>query len=60
MTRETSDMLRQRIAIYRRYLSEGVDGDLARSYLNEIMKAEAELRDLEGQERKARADRSTM
>jgi len=60
MTSETPNMLRQRIAIYRRYLSEGVDGDLARSYLNEIMKAEAELRDREGQERKPPADRSTM
>jgi hypothetical protein len=51
MTRETPDMLRHRIAIYRRYLSEGVDGELARSYLNEIMKAEVALRDLESHER---------
>jgi len=38
-----TDKLRQRIALYRRYLREGVDGDLSAVYLEEITKAEAEL-----------------
>jgi hypothetical protein len=30
---ERIELLRARIAVYRRYLSEGADGDLARTYL---------------------------
>jgi hypothetical protein len=44
---ERADLLRQRIALYRRYLAEGVDGELARRYLREIVEAEAELADIE-------------
>lgn len=47
-------MLRRRIALYRRYLSEGVDAELARIYLHEIAVAEAELarHEKQGDERK--------
>jgi hypothetical protein len=40
---ERADTLRRRIALYRRYLAEGVDADLARTYLSELAEAEAEL-----------------
>lgn len=50
---ERAQILHRRIALYRRYLSEGVDADLARQYLNEISVAEAELAEIEkdGQKR---------
>jgi hypothetical protein len=37
------ELLRARIILYRRYLSEGVDGDVARAYLWLIRKDEIEL-----------------
>lgn len=38
-----ADALRRRIALYRGYLREGVNANLAREYLKEIAKAEAAL-----------------
>jgi hypothetical protein len=43
MEEDRSQRLRQRIALYRRYLSEGVDGRLALEYLRQITEDEAEL-----------------
>ena len=43
-----ADKLRRRIALYRRYLREGLDGDLSVIYLEEISKAEMELHRLLG------------
>lgn len=37
------ELLKARITLYRRYLSEGVDGDMARAYLWLIRKDETEL-----------------
>jgi hypothetical protein len=51
MTTRT-EALRRKLALYRRYLAEGVDSDLARRYLEEIMAAEAELAQLETDKRK--------
>jgi len=45
--KERAEILRHRIALYRRYLSEGVDAQLAAQYLVDIAGAEAELADLE-------------
>jgi hypothetical protein len=54
---ETAKMLRDRIAHYRRLLSETDDADQTRNYLNEIVLAEAQLRGLESQKkRKPRSD----
>lgn len=50
-----ADTLRQRIALYRGYLREGVNGNLAREYLKEIAKAEAALAAL-GENNKRRTD----
>lgn len=44
--RENAETLRQRIALYRRYLAEGVDAEFAKIYTQEIAHAEASLRDL--------------
>jgi hypothetical protein len=52
MMPKTADILHRRIADYRKHLSEGVDADVAREYLNEIVKAEMKLRDLESREKK--------
>jgi hypothetical protein len=41
------ELLRHKIALYRRYMAEGVDGDLAQVYLGEILNAEAELAEIE-------------
>jgi hypothetical protein len=38
-----ADGLRNKIALYRRYLADGVDADLAERYLREIKRTEAEL-----------------
>jgi hypothetical protein len=38
-----AETLRQRIALYRGYLRNGVNASLAREYLKEIAKAEAAL-----------------
>jgi hypothetical protein len=40
---ERVDLLKARIAIYRRYLREGADGDMARTYLWLIRADEIEL-----------------
>jgi hypothetical protein len=40
---ETAEALRRRIALYRRYLREGVEGDLAAEYLRTIAADEASL-----------------
>lgn len=40
---ETEEILRRRIALYRRYLREGVDGELAAEYLKTIAADEAAL-----------------
>ncbi|HUN98137.1 MAG TPA: hypothetical protein VMU69_18125 [Bradyrhizobium sp.] len=37
------ELLKARVILYRRYLSEGVDGDIARAYLWLIRKDETEL-----------------
>jgi len=44
---ERRQELRRQLALYRRYLAEGVDIDLARVYLAEINRAELELKLLE-------------
>lgn len=40
---EMAERLRRRIALYRRYLREGVDSDLAAEYLKTITADEAAL-----------------
>jgi hypothetical protein len=40
---ERTEILRRRIALYRRYLAEGVEVELARQYLRDIAQMEAEL-----------------
>jgi len=50
---DSVESLRHRIALYRKYLSEGVDADLARTYLAEIAKAEALLAEIEARSRSA-------
>jgi len=50
----TSKTLRDRIALLRRLLSETVDVDVTRNYLNEIVMAELQLRELESHEKKER------
>ena len=52
-----ADALRRRIALYRGYLREGVNANLARQYLKEIAKAEAALATL-GEHNKKRTDES--
>jgi hypothetical protein len=44
--------LRDRIALLRGLLSETVDVDVTRNYLNEIVMAESQLRELESHEKK--------
>jgi hypothetical protein len=46
---DRADMLRHRVALYRRYLAEGVSAELAIVYLREIAAAEAELAGIAGQ-----------
>jgi hypothetical protein len=46
MTNE-AEMLRRRIALYRRYLQDGVDGELAAEYLKTIAADEAALAKIE-------------
>jgi len=48
----TAKTLRDRIALLRRLLSESVDADVTRNYLNEIVMAEMQLRELESREKK--------
>lgn len=44
---ERAEILRHRIALYRQYLAEGVEAELAQHYLREIAGAEAELAAIE-------------
>ena len=50
----TAKALRDRVALLRRLLSETVDVDVTRTYLNEIVMAEMQLRELESHEKKQR------
>lgn len=43
MENDRAGLLRRRIALYRRYLREGVIGGLALEYLRQIAEDEAEL-----------------
>jgi len=47
MEKDYAEQLRRRLALYRRYLHEGVEAGLARIYLSEIAIAENLLRQLE-------------
>jgi hypothetical protein len=49
---ETTKILRNRIAHLRRLLSETDDANLSRNYLNELVMAEARLRELENRNKK--------
>ncbi len=40
---DRADQIRRKIALYRKYLAEGVDGDRAATYLREIKRLEGEL-----------------
>jgi hypothetical protein len=48
MMDDRAQTLQRRIALYRRYLREGVDANLASEYLREIAEAEAELEQITG------------
>jgi hypothetical protein len=48
MNLSRADLLRRRIAFYRRSLHEGLVGSVAILYLRELEKAEAELAKIEG------------
>jgi hypothetical protein len=50
---ERADILRRRIALYRRYLREGVDAALAGEYVCQIRDDEAELATIESGERRS-------
>jgi hypothetical protein len=47
-----ADMLRRRVALYRDYLSKGVESGLARQYLQAIAEAEGELAKLREREQR--------
>ena len=50
---ERADMLRRRIALYRRYLREGVDATLVGEYVRQLGEDEAELAAIEAAERRS-------
>jgi hypothetical protein len=50
---ERADILRRRIALYRRYLREGVDATLALEYVRQVGDDEAELAAMESGERRS-------
>jgi len=50
---ERADILRRRIALYRRYLGEGVDAALAGEYVRQLGEDEAELAAIESGERRS-------
>lgn len=52
---DRAEMIRRRIAHYRRLLAEGVDVDLARQYLADIVAAEAQLAEIESQDHDKRS-----
>ena len=47
MEEDRAEALRRRIALYRSYLREGVEGALALEYLRQIAEDEAELKRIE-------------
>jgi hypothetical protein len=51
MEEDRAELLRRRVALYRRYLREGVDGGLAIEYLRRIAEDEVELGRIESGER---------
>jgi len=53
---DKADVLRQRIALYRSYLREGVSASLARQFLAKIAAAETELAKLAEHDPKPRGD----
>ena len=52
MEEDRAEALRRRIARYRSYLREGVEGALALEYLRQIAEDEAELKRIEGARRR--------
>ena len=50
---ERADMLRRRIALYRRYLREGVDAALALEYVRQLAEDAAELDAIKSAERRS-------
>jgi hypothetical protein len=50
---ERADILRRRIALYRRYLREGVDAVLVGEYVRQLVEDEAELAAIESAERRS-------
>jgi len=50
--KDRAEFLRRQIALYRRYLADGVAEVLANKYLSEIAKAEIELAEIEKENRK--------
>ncbi len=49
---DRAETLRRRIALYRRYLEEGVSAELASHYLRQIRTFEAELDQLANEKRR--------
>ncbi len=49
---ERADLLRRRIALFRRYLREGVDAALAAEYVRRLAEDETELAAIEAGERR--------
>jgi len=56
----TAKTLRDRIALLRRLLSKSVDADVTRNYLNEIVMAEMQLRELQRHEKKEKKPREAL
>ena len=50
---ERADVLRRRIALYRRYLREGVDAALVGEYVQQLWEDEVELAAIESAERRS-------
>jgi hypothetical protein len=50
MEKDRAELLRRRIALYRSYLREGVEGALALEYLRQIAEDGAELNQIEAGE----------
>jgi hypothetical protein len=57
MQEHRAEFLRRRVALYRRYLREGINGELAIEYLRQIVEDEAELGRIEPSERYSSANR---
>jgi hypothetical protein len=56
--KEQAEILRRSIALYRRYLADGVDADLAKEYLAAIVATEAELARIENHDNDKRVESS--